>query len=56
MVWMESMTNRRGAAPCETVITMSSTEVSAATSTIVSARPSRSERNRTCATASSPEM
>ena len=42
--------------PCDSVATISSTEVSAAISTAASVRPSRSARSRTCATASSPEM
>src|SRR6202022_4427171 len=56
MVWIESITIRRGTAPSDRVETMSSTEVSAASCTGASARPSRSARSRTCATASSPEM
>ena len=56
MVWMESMTTRRGVLPSDSVAMMSSTAVSAASSTGASRRPSRSARSRTCATASSPEM
>ena len=56
MVWIESITIRRGTAPSDSVATMSSTEVSAASCTGASARPSRSARSRTCATASSPEI
>ena len=56
MVWIESITIRRGTAPSDSVETMSSTEVSAASCTGASARPSRSARSRTCATASSPEI
>ena len=56
MVWIESITISRGTVPSDRVETMSSTEVSAASCTGASARPRRSARNRTCATASSPEM
>ena len=49
MVWIESMTTRRGVVPCASVAMMSSTVVSAASSTGASARPSRSARSRTCA-------
>ena len=56
MVWIELITIRRGTAPSDSVETMSSTEVSAASCTGASARPSRSARSRTCATASSPDM
>ena len=56
MVWIESITIRRGTVPSDSVETMSSTEVSAASCTGASASPSRSARSRTCATASSPEM
>jgi hypothetical protein len=56
MVWIESITIRRGTVPSDRVETMSSTEVSAASCTGASDRPSRSARSRTCATASSPEM
>ena len=56
MVWIESMMTRRGGLPWLRVAMMSSTEVSAASSTGASASPSRSARSRTCATASSPEM
>src|SRR5262249_40580830 len=55
-VWFESMMIRRGVLPCPTVATLSSPEVSAASSTGADPRPSRSARSRTCATASSPEM
>ncbi len=51
MVWMESMMTRRGVLPSDSVAMMSSTEVSAASSTGASARPSRSARMRTWATA-----
>ena len=56
MVWIESMMTRRGVLPSDSVAMMSSTEVSAAISTLASPRSSRSARSRTCATASSPEM
>ena len=56
MVWIESMTTRRGVARSESVAMMSSTEVSAASSIGASGSSSRSARMRTCATASSPEM
>ena len=56
MVWIESTTTRRGVGPSDSVATMSSTEVSAATSTGAAASPSRSARSRTWATASSPEI
>ena len=56
MVWIELITIRRGTAPSDSVETISSTEVSAASCTGASASPSRSARSRTCATASSPEM
>src|SRR5882724_9476336 len=56
MVWIESITTRRGTAPSDSVETISSTDVSAASCTGASARPSRSARSRTCATASSPEI
>ena len=56
MVWIESMTISRGVLPSDSVAMMSSTEVSAASSTGASRRPSRSARSRTCATASSPEI
>ena len=56
MVWIESMTIRRGVLPSDRVAMMSSTEVSAASSTAASRRPSRSARSRTWATASSPEI
>ena len=56
MVWIESITISRGTVPSDSVETMSSTEVSAASCTGASARPSRSARSRTCATASSPEI
>ena len=49
MVWIESITISRGTAPSDSVETMSSTEVSAASCTGASASPSRSARNRTCA-------
>ncbi len=56
MVWIESMMTTRGVPPSPSVATMSSIEVSEASSTGVPARPRRSARSRTCATASSPEM
>jgi hypothetical protein len=56
MVWIESITMRRGTGPSERVETMSSTEVSAASCTGASASPSRSARSRTWAIASSPEI
>jgi hypothetical protein len=56
MVWIESMMARRGGSRSPSVATMSSTEVSAASSILAPASPSRSARSRTCATASSPEM
>ncbi len=47
MVWMESMTISRGTAPSDSVAMMSSTAVSAASSTGASRNDSRSARNRT---------
>ena len=41
MVWIELITIRRGTAPSDSVETMSSTEVSAASCTGASASPSR---------------
>jgi hypothetical protein len=56
MVWIESITTRRGVGPSDKVAMMSSTEVSAASCTGAPARPRRAARSRTWATASSPEM
>ena len=52
----EHYTISRGTAPSDSVDTMSSTDVSAASCTGASDKPSRSARSRTWATASSPEM
>ena len=56
MVWIESMTISAARLPVEQVAKISSTWVALASSTDASARASRAARNRTCATASSPEM
>ena len=56
MVWIESMMVSAGGWPCDSVSTMSSTFVCAASSTGCLASPRRSARRRTCPTASSPEM
>jgi len=56
MVWIESMTISAARLPVEQVAKISSTWVALASSTDASARSSRAARNRTCATASSPEM
>jgi hypothetical protein len=56
MVWIESITASAGGRPWLKVAMMSSTFVSAASSTGASASPSRSARRRTCATASSPDI
>ncbi len=56
MVWIEFDDDEARRLAFGSVAMMSSTEVSAASSTGASPRPSRSARSRTCATASSPEM
>ncbi len=50
------MTISRGVLPSDSVAMMSSTAVSAASSTVACDNPNRSARSRTWATASSPEM
>ncbi|MGY4288325.1 hypothetical protein ACVWXO_007545 [Bradyrhizobium sp. LM2.7] len=47
IVWIESITMSRGTAPSDSVETISSTDVSAASCTGASDSPSRSARRRT---------
>ena len=55
IVWIESMTTSLGTGPEDNVVRISSTLVSAPSSTGASESPSRCARIRTWAVASSPE-